>query len=393
MARSASLTVCVPARAPATPPPSPRWAGGLAPAALALPALALLAPGTAQAHVKWFCAYDVASQPLALGTVLSRAFVVLALVSALGLWVGTWLARSGVGETMARGLDVAGRAVRDRIEAMMRAAYATFFACLFTLGGLILTPELFTVAPWVPWLQGAIAACLLFRATLVPAALGMVVLFATGVRDYGVFHMMDYPIFLGAALYFAIVGLQARAAARASGAAGDVGRRPRGVATWPARVEAAWGASGLRPVDVLRWAAAITLMWASVEKWAYPEWTYPLLLTHTHMTMGLAPDFYMTAAGLVEFGLAFALVCAPLVSRLSAIVLTALFTSAIAEFGRIDAIGHLPIIVILVAVIVDNRKARAPRAGLVPVGYAAALAGVVALYYGVHLALFGPGAA
>ena len=200
----------------------------------------------------------------------------------------------------------------------------------------------------------------------------MVVLFAAGIRDYGLFHMMDYPIFLGAALYFALLGLQGRRAA------------------WGAGIAAAW--NRLRPVDVLRWAAAITLMWASVEKWAYPEWTYPLLLTHTRMTVGLAPDFYMTAAGLVEFGLAFALVCAPLASRLSAIVLTALFTSAIAEFGRIDAIGHLPIIVILVAVVVDDRRARAPRAGLVPVGYAAALVGVVALYYGVHLALFGAGA-
>ena len=388
MARSASLTACVPLRPPATAPlPSPGWLGMLAAAP------AVLAPGVAQAHVKWFCAYDVASQPLALGTVVSEAFVVLALVSVLALWAGTWLARSGVGEAMARTLDLAGHAMRERIEAMMRAAYATFFASLFTLGGLILTPELFTVAPWVPWLQGAIAAALLFRATLVPAALGMVVLFATGIRDYGLFHMMDYPIFLGAALYFALIGLQGRNGAEPL--AGQAGRvlRPNGVAVWPARAGAAWSRLGLRPVDVLRWAAAITLMWASVEKWAYPEWTYPLLLTHTHMTMGLAPDFYMTAAGLVEFGLAFALVCAPLVSRLSAIVLTALFTSAIVEFGRIDAIGHLPIIVILVAVIVDNRTAPAPRAGLVPVGYAAALVGVVALYYGVHLALFGAGAA
>lgn len=386
MARSASLFACVPLRRRA--PPLPRPAGALALAA------AVLAPGAAQAHVKWFCAYDVASQPLALGSVLTRAFVVLVLVSVAGLWAGTLLSRSGVGASMARTLDLAGLAVRDRTEAMMRAAYATFFVCLSTLGGLILTPELFTTAPWVPWLQGAIAACLLFRATLVPAALGMVVLFATGIRDYGLFHMMDYPIFLGAALYFALLGLRHRHAAPGH-LVSPSGRTlpPQGLAAWPARAGAAWDALGLRPVDVLRWAAAITLMWASVEKWAYPEWTYPLLLTHTRMTMGLAPDFYMTAAGLVEFGLAFALVCAPLVSRLSAVVLTALFTSAIGEFGRIDAIGHLPIIVILVAIVVDDRTARAPRAALVPVGYAAALVAVVGLYYGVHLALFGAGAA
>lgn len=117
MARPASLFACVPLRrrVPALPP-LPRRAGALVLAA------AVLAPGAAQAHVKWFCAYDVASQPLALGGVLTRAFVVLVLVSVAGLWVGTLLSRSGVGASMARALDLAGYAVRGRIEAMMRAA-------------------------------------------------------------------------------------------------------------------------------------------------------------------------------------------------------------------------------------------------------------------------------
>ncbi len=142
-------------------------------------------------------------------------------------------------------------------------------------------------------------------------------------------------------------------------------------------------------LDVLRWGAAITLMWASVEKWAYPEWTYPLLVTHARMAMGLDPHFYMLAAGLVEFGLAFAMVCRPLVSRISALLLTAVFISAIPEFGKIDAIGHLPIIVILVAVAAEDRRTvlRA-RPALVPALYAGALALTIALYYGSHLMLY-----
>ena len=43
---------------------------------------------------------------------------------------------------------------------------------------------------------------------------------------------------------------------------------------------------GLRPLDVARWAAGLTLMWASVEKWAYPDWTYPLLQKSPSLTMG-----------------------------------------------------------------------------------------------------------
>ena len=56
----------------------------------------------------------------------------------------------------------------------------------------------------------------------------------------------------------------------------------------------------MRPIDVLRYAAAITLMWASIEKWAYPQWSYPLLIRHPEMTLGFAPDFYMRAAGAIE---------------------------------------------------------------------------------------------
>ena len=57
--------------------------------------------------------------------------------------------------------------------------------------------------------------------------------------------MMDYPIFLGTAAYLAMTSLGCTSLL------------------------------GLRPFDVARIGAAVTLLWASIEKWAYPEWTYP----------------------------------------------------------------------------------------------------------------------
>ena len=95
----------------------------------------------------------------------------------------------------------------------------------------------------------------------------------------------------------------------------------------------------MRPIDVLRYAAAITLMWASIEKWANPQWSYPLLIRHPEMTLGFASDFYMRAAGAIEFSLAFSLLWTPLVRRIGAIMLTAMFVSAIFAFGKIDLIG------------------------------------------------------
>ena len=123
--------------------------------------------------------------------------------------------------------------------------------------------------------------------------------------EYGIFHLADYPVFLGVAAYLALVGLQR-----------DL--------------------FGVSPLDVVRWTAGITLMWASIEKWAYPEWSYPLFSTHPDMSMGFDPDFFMRAAGAIEFALAFALMWTPLVRRVAAIMLSGMFVSAVLEFGKVD---------------------------------------------------------
>ena len=98
--------------------------------------------------------------------------------------------------------------------------------------------------PLVPWLQLGMAVCLIWRRTMPLAGLGIVVLFGMAAKQYGAFHLADYPIFLGVALYLALRGFD-------------------------------MDFFGMRPLDIVRWAAAITLMWASIEKWAYPEWSFP----------------------------------------------------------------------------------------------------------------------
>ena len=46
-------------------------------------------------------------------------------------------------------------------------------------------------------------------------------------------------------------------------------------------------------------------MWGAVEKWAYPQWTFPLLEARPYLTFGLAPEDFMVLAGFVEFAFAF----------------------------------------------------------------------------------------
>jgi hypothetical protein len=132
-------------------------------------------------------------------------------------------------------------------------------------------------------------------------------------------------------------------------------------------------------------------MWASIEKWAYPEWSYPLFILHPEMSLGFTPDFYMRAAGAVEFALAFALIWTPLVRRVAAVMLTAMFVSAVVPFGKIDLIGHSLIVVSLLGIVADDggKLARLRDSWLLPFAYAASLAGVLATYYAAHAALFG----
>ncbi len=322
-------------------------------------ALLAMHPGSALAHVKWFSKYDVLATPAAFEKMLSAAFGQLALLSILLLTLAAMIETTTVGRTLLAGIDDLTAALRARIDGLLRAATAAFFIALWAHGGIILTPELATTDTRIEWLQAAIALGMLWRSTMALSGLGIVGLFALGIRDYGLFHMLDYPIFLGLAGYLALSG-------------------------WNLR----W--IGRPPVTLLRWSAGITLMWASVEKWAYPDWTFPLLVLHPKLAMGYDPGFFLTASGMVEFGCAFALIWTPLVRRLAAVALVSIFTSAIVEFGKIDAIGHLPIIAALLAFVAETAVSPAGRVAAMrrPIYLAAfyvlCLAGFITAYYGLH---------
>ena len=132
-------------------------------------------------------------------------------------------------------------------------------------------------------------------------------------------------------------------------------------------------------------------MWASVEKWAYPEWTYPLFVSHPGMSMGFDPAFYMRAAGVVEFALAFALTLTPFTRRCATIMLASTFITAIFGFGKIDAIGHAGVIGVLFALLFDDVKYRASvgQVALIPVKFCGALATFIGLYYVSHSLIYG----
>jgi hypothetical protein len=315
----------------------------------------------ASAHVKWFCAFNVAGQPRGLENVLCADFEGLVGLAVLFLILGCLVDGTALGDALMRAFNRVTSEIRSNHEILIRAVCGFFFVTLWSMEGILLTPELKTSAGWIPWLQLAIAAGLIWRRTMPLSGLGIVVLFGLAVRDYGMFHLADYPVFLGVAAYLALVGLQR-----------DL--------------------FGVRPLDVARYSAAITLMWASIEKWAYPEWSFPLFIQHPAVTMGFDDEFFMRAAGVIEFTLAFCLIWTPLVRRVAAVVLAAMFIGATFEFGKIDVIGHAPIVVVLLAIVGDDAAVEQRTRGFAiaaPVAYCAALAGYLAVYYCVHSVLFG----
>lgn len=275
----------------------------------------------AYGHVKWFAPYNLEQPPLRIDLILTKEYIHFFLASVAFIYafflMDRYLYRR---RFLASALE---KSVSPRWSLLyLRAAIFVFFSSLFVFGlakrPFLLTPELAVDYTFVPWLQFTLALCALSRYTTPLVGVGIVILYGISVTEYGVFHVLDYLIFLGVAYYL--------------GASLARGER--------------WIISRYL---VLFTATGLTLLWASVEKWGYPHWTYPLLKQDPSLLMGMYPYTYMVLAGFVEFNVTFILLgSVSVVSRAIALGLCAIFVMAICKFGLLDAVGHLLIITILV---------------------------------------------
>ncbi len=337
----------------------PRWT------LAALVALALASP--ALAHVKWFAPFIVGAAPASPWITLRDPWFWIALALVLVFFLAARIVeRTGLGQSLLAGIDHATAPLWARADDFMRAVIGAFFVAIFSVGGVYLTPDLQTPNEWVSWAQLAIAAGVFWRWTMPLSALGIIALWVLALRDYDFFHLLDYL-----ALGLATAGYLVLAAS------GD------------------WDWRELR-FQVLRWGVAIALMWSSLEKFAYPDWFYPLVEEKPFLTFGLPRDIFIPMAGVAEFTLGFGLTGTPLVRRLSALALLLIFISAVWPFGRIDLVGHALIMAILVLIVVDPSPRlhhwRALRETLwgIPPGLMLALAGFAAVYWGLHAVVYGP---
>jgi len=335
----------------------------------------LLMAGEASAHVKWFVEFDNARPPMPIGDVLTGTFIGFFIASVAAIYLFF------VGDRFAykKGYLVALDERMRRFDALsiyiMRGAAAVFFLALFawfqsTGASFYLTPELKTTSALVPWIHLALGLLALTAYTTPLVGVGILGLYAASVSHYGAYHLIDYLIFLGIAYFFLVTWIE----------------------------KGAWKKSGF---VVLYALMGLTLLWASVEKWGYPEWTYPLLRKDPSLLMGMEPYPYMVLAGFVEFNVIFLLLgAASIVTRLIALGLEAVFVLAIFKFGLIDAVGHLMIIAILFVLIVRGptearnilvlrEKSVWMEAYFMTGLYYLAFVTVFLLYYGLHHLYYG----
>ncbi|MEY4429578.1 MAG: hypothetical protein RLZZ182_2267 [Pseudomonadota bacterium] len=286
--------------------------------------VSLVWPTTAQAHVKWFskivnCTsapldpWPVVTQPLFLALWLLATVVLGWVFFAERLLLPSyrrahlaWHARKPAGQRA--------------LATVLRLGVALYFASLMAGMGprhAMLTPELVLATPWIPACQSLIVVSVLWRRTAPLAALGLLALYAVGMTHAGWFHMLDYLYFVGVAIFLLID---------------------------------AWlpGRHRHMAYTALRVAASFSLLWVSAEKWMYPAWTYDLLQGDLQaLSFGLPPHLVVMAGGFVEFTLAFLLLFGRVSAQVSALVFLLLMAAAIPVAGPIDAIGHAPLLIVL----------------------------------------------
>jgi hypothetical protein len=328
----------------------------------------VLIASSAQAHVKWFAPYIVGAPPQPIGATLANVWFWTGIGLVLVFFLATRaIERSSAGEVILKRLDRVTDPLWSRLDDFVRIVIAAFFVAIFAVGGVYLTPDLRTPAEWVSWTQLLIAGMIFSRRTQPIAAAGIIGLWLLALRDYDVFHLLDYlALGLGVAAYLVL-----------EASANPEWRKHR--------------------FEVLRYGVAIALMWSSLEKFAYPDWFYPLVEEKPFLTFGMPRDMFIPMAGVAEFTLGFGMIWTPLVRRLSAIALFIIFNAAVYPFGRTDLIGHALIMAIIVAIAADHTREIHVLPALkrvlsgVPAALTAALMIFAGGYWGLHTAIYGTG--
>lgn len=172
----------------------------------------------------------------------------------------------------------------------------------------LLVPELEISSSLTGWFQFALALALIFPRATPYAGAGVMLLWLIAVADFGLFHMLDYTLFIGVAIYL--------------GVSTTTSSKIRGVG-----------------VPALYIGLGFSLIWVALEKIIYPQWSLEILEGNSHLAMGIPTDTFLTLITFSELALGFLLVIGLLGRPLGLAISLVMFTTAL-TFGKTEVIGH-----------------------------------------------------
>lgn len=273
------------------------------------------------AHVKWFSDFSFAETPRTVGEVLTPTFIFLALLSVAVVValvpLDRWLEKRRWYHRVNEWL----RARAENSRLVMRIGTGVVLLLAWQ-ADIVLVPDLPVPGAWVGWLEFGLAALLLFEATTAAAGVGLVVLYAIGVSQAGLYYMLDYVLVLGAAYYLIVTSVPERKIAGSS-------------------------------IPALYLAVGFSLCWVALEKMVWPEWGLYILQQNPQLSLGLDVGFFLLAAAFVEFCLGYLLII-NLLQRPMALVVTLTFFLTTLVFGKIEVIGHTLIHAALVVFLLEG---------------------------------------
>lgn len=331
-----------------------------------LASIAYTLPGSAWAHAKWFAEHDITAKPSGPADILTASFIGFGLLSVIGVFVAVYFESKFANlnkQVASLRASIQKRLTPDWPLTLLQVSLLIFFTSIWTIGDVILTPELKHNSLYVLALQTLVIIALVSKRTAYIASIGILLLWSYGVWMYGAFHLTDYLIFLGIAVF---LFMQSR------------------------------GIHSVISYGILYGSISATLQWGGIEKFAYPQWSFEILNAREYLTMGIPNDIFMNAAGFVEFPMAFLLLATSGISFvLITTMLTSIFLVAIIEFGKIDAIGHLAIIACLFLMLIKgpspinrwfSQLGSQPvlRASYTTLIYMASLIAFFSLYYSIR---------
>lgn len=269
--------------------------------------LVSLFPIESFAHVKWFSNYSFQNPPLDLSDLDHVAFwglLVLSVVS-FPLLVGfdEWFSRKEISKKMNHFFDQ----FSQQSTLILRVSVGATLLLAWQSDSMV-APEITVSSSIWGWFQFALVLALLTRKTTPLCGLGMIVLYALAMNSYGVFHLLDYVVYLGVAYYLLVSQVDVKKIKESR-------------------------------IPILYASLGFSLCWVALEKIFYPYWGLSVLEQAPALTMGLPHDFFLLACAFVEFSLGYLLIIC-LLSRPLALVITLVFFTTTAFFGKVEVIGH-----------------------------------------------------